>query len=114
MKTTVELDDELLKAAKKLAIDEHTTLRALIEGALRTRVGTAATSVASETPAQQAAELRRIFAEIKARNAPDAERLSKVKLPITREEIYDGVDEEWLAELRAERQAAERRIGAPS
>lgn len=30
MKTIVELPDELLAAAKKLAADQHTTLRALI------------------------------------------------------------------------------------
>lgn len=35
MKTTVELPDELLMAAKKFAIEERTTLRAVIEKGLR-------------------------------------------------------------------------------
>jgi hypothetical protein len=38
MKTTVEIDDELLKAAKKAAIDEGVTLRELIEDGLRHRL----------------------------------------------------------------------------
>lgn len=35
MKTTVDIDDELLRAAKKAAIDRHTTLRELMERGLR-------------------------------------------------------------------------------
>lgn len=35
MKTTVNIADPLLSAAKKLAAEEHTTLRALIEEGLR-------------------------------------------------------------------------------
>ncbi|MCO5201935.1 MAG: hypothetical protein M9925_09580 [Chloroflexi bacterium] len=38
MKTTVEIDDELLKAAKKAAIDEGVTLREFLETALRARL----------------------------------------------------------------------------
>lgn len=38
MKTTVEIDDDLLKAAKKAAIDEGVTLRELLEDALRHRL----------------------------------------------------------------------------
>lgn len=38
MKTTVDLDPELLKAAKRCAIDEGTTLRALVEDGLRERL----------------------------------------------------------------------------
>lgn len=35
MKTTVEIDDDLLRAAKRAAVDEDTTLRAIIDRALR-------------------------------------------------------------------------------
>lgn len=35
MRTTIEIDDSLLKATKKLAIDRSSTLRALVEEALR-------------------------------------------------------------------------------
>ena len=35
MKTTVEISDDLLGKAKKVAADEHTTLRSLIEEGLR-------------------------------------------------------------------------------
>jgi hypothetical protein len=38
MKTTVDIDDELLKAAKRAAVDEETTLRELIEDGLRHRL----------------------------------------------------------------------------
>lgn len=38
MKTTVEIDDELLKAAKKAAIDEGVSLREFLETALRARL----------------------------------------------------------------------------
>ncbi|GMV84430.1 MAG: hypothetical protein AMXMBFR80_02880 [Dehalococcoidia bacterium] len=38
MKTTVDIDDELLKAAKKAAIDEGITLREFLEDALRHRL----------------------------------------------------------------------------
>ena len=38
MKTTVELDDKLLRDAKKRAIDEGISLRALLEDALRERL----------------------------------------------------------------------------
>ena len=35
MKTTVEIPDALLEQAKRLASQEHTTVRALMEGGLR-------------------------------------------------------------------------------
>jgi hypothetical protein len=35
MKTTIELSDELLMAAKKAALERRTTLRALMESGLR-------------------------------------------------------------------------------
>lgn len=38
MKTTVDINDELLKAAKRAAVDEEMTLRELIEDGLRHRL----------------------------------------------------------------------------
>jgi hypothetical protein len=38
MKTTLELDDHLLERAKRLAAKEGTTLRAVVEDALRARL----------------------------------------------------------------------------
>ena len=38
MKTTLNLDDELMRAAKRRAIQEETTLTALVESALRLRL----------------------------------------------------------------------------
>jgi hypothetical protein len=39
MKTTVELPDNLLREAKRIALRERTTVRALIERGLRTVIG---------------------------------------------------------------------------
>jgi predicted transcriptional regulator len=39
MKTTIELSDELVMEAKKLAIERRTTLRALVEQGLRHELG---------------------------------------------------------------------------
>ncbi len=39
MKTTVELPDKLLREAKRVALRERTTVRALIERGLRTVIG---------------------------------------------------------------------------
>ncbi len=44
MKTTVEIEDGLYRAAKKQAIDEGITFRRLLEDALRARVPTRARS----------------------------------------------------------------------
>lgn len=38
MKTTVDIEDELLKEAKRAAVEEETTLRELIEDGLRHRL----------------------------------------------------------------------------
>jgi len=43
MKTTLELPDDLLVAAKTLAASRRTTLRALVEHALRREIAPAAT-----------------------------------------------------------------------
>ncbi len=40
MKTTVEIADDLLREAKRRAVDERRSLRALIEEGLRLRLGT--------------------------------------------------------------------------
>jgi len=38
MKTTLELDDRILERAKRLAAEQGTTLRAVVEDALRARL----------------------------------------------------------------------------
>jgi hypothetical protein len=38
MKTTLELDDRILERAKRLAAEQGTTLRAIVEDALRARL----------------------------------------------------------------------------
>jgi hypothetical protein len=42
VKTTVEIDDELLRAAKRAAVDQDTSLRAIMERALRRELSTPA------------------------------------------------------------------------
>jgi predicted transcriptional regulator len=42
MKTTVEISDALLRAAKRMAAERHTTLRMIIEAALRRHLEVAA------------------------------------------------------------------------
>jgi hypothetical protein len=42
MRTTIRLDDELLRAAKRAAVERGTTLTAVIEDALRRALGTGA------------------------------------------------------------------------
>jgi Arc/MetJ family transcription regulator len=39
MRTTIDIHDELLRLAKRRAADEGTTLRAVVEAALRTHLG---------------------------------------------------------------------------
>ena len=39
MRTTLEINDELLRQVKRRAADERTSLRAVIEGALRAHIG---------------------------------------------------------------------------
>ncbi len=47
MKTTVEIEDDLLVATKKHAAEQRTTVRALIENGLRRELGVPAASVKS-------------------------------------------------------------------
>lgn len=62
MKTTIDIEDELLKAAKKRAIDEGTTLRQLVEDGLRVRLR------GPNAGAGPAANLRQFLAERKRAN----------------------------------------------
>ena len=39
MRTTLDINDELLREVKRRAADEGTSLRAVIEGALRAQIG---------------------------------------------------------------------------
>lgn len=49
MKTTLELDDDLLRRAKQAALDRDTTLRAIVEEALELALGRAAGPVPIRT-----------------------------------------------------------------
>lgn len=49
MKTTLDLDDELLRRAKQAALDRDTTLRAIVEEALERALGPAAAPVPIRT-----------------------------------------------------------------
>ena len=74
-KTTVNLDDDLLRAAKKHAVDEGTTLGRLIERGLRTVVGEAA------APEEQPLEL------------PAFDGGGRTLVDLTsRDSIYDAID----------------------
>jgi hypothetical protein len=46
MKTTLDLDDELLRRAKQAALDRRTTLRAIVEDALARALGPSTAEVA--------------------------------------------------------------------
>ena len=50
MRTTIRLDDELLRQAKRLAAERNTTLTALIEDALRQRLQRESVEARSEAP----------------------------------------------------------------
>ena len=50
MKTTVEIQDELLIEAKKHAAEHRTTVRALIENGLRRELGASAQSAKHKRP----------------------------------------------------------------
>jgi len=50
MKTTVDLPDDLLIAAKKLAAERRTTLRSLVERGLRRELGKSERSAAHRRP----------------------------------------------------------------
>ena len=72
VKTTVEIDDdELLKAAKRAAIDEGVTLRQLIEDGLRHRMALRRSSAPSDENMEEATrlldELEQVFAEARRR-----------------------------------------------
>jgi hypothetical protein len=50
MKTTIDLPDDLLIAAKKLAAERRTTLRSLVERGLRKELGESERSAAHRRP----------------------------------------------------------------
>ncbi len=56
MKTTLELDDELLRRAKQVALDRGTTLRAVVEEALARALGPATPPVPIRTVVWPAVE----------------------------------------------------------
>ena len=88
MKTTVDIDDDLLKAAKKRAIDEGTTLRALLERGLRREL------TGSASAADRAQHVRDLFERNRrrleaGREAPMAAGGKKKEHPSWRAELYE-------------------------
>lgn len=88
MKTTVDIDDDLLKAAKKRAIDEGTTLRALLERGLRHAL------IVSTSPGERAQHMRDLFERNRRRleghrEARQAAGVTKKVQPSWRAELYD-------------------------
>lgn len=77
MKTTVEIDDDLLKAAKKAAIDEGVTLRELLEDALRHRLALHRSNVRVRTWGRPATRRARIF----TRRIPGRCSMTSSRLP---------------------------------
>lgn len=83
MKTTLDLDDKLLTAAKAAALRRRTTLKAMVEHALRREL----------QPAPEATDTD--FMEVGPHGLPLLKRRSGVP-PITSEQIYALQDEEGL------------------
>jgi hypothetical protein len=84
VKTTIDIEDDLLKAAKKQAIDEGTTLKALVEEGLRERVSAKVRD--TRTPVERLAAL---FAKLQAAaDADSSPRGSELSTGGGREAIY--------------------------
>jgi len=73
MKTTVEIDDALLIAAKKRAAEQHCSLRSLIQDGLRYRLG-------KKKPANQARECRVKWVTVKGGLPEDAHLENREKM----------------------------------
>ena len=81
MKTTLELPDDLLIEAKTMAVRRRTTLRALIEHALRREL----------QPANPVSEDAQSFIEMDPNDLP---RLKSRGVRVTSEAVYQMLDEE--------------------
>ena len=84
MKTTLDLDDDLLMAAKALAVRRRTTLKAMVEHALRREIAPASAGKQADD-----------FIEIAANSLPRLKR-SGVPFVITSEMVYSMMDEEGI------------------
>lgn len=84
MKTTLDLDDDLLIAAKALAVRRRTTLKAMVEHALRREIKPASADNQADN-----------FIEVAANGLPRLKR-SGAPFVITSEMIYTLMDEEGV------------------
>ncbi len=82
MKTTIELPDDLLRQAKKIATKRHTTLKSIIEHALRREI------YESKTPPAEA----EVFT-ISPHGFPVLKRNPAAEPRITSEMIYRMIEE---------------------
>jgi hypothetical protein len=80
MKTTIEISDALLQAAKRMAVDRNVTLRAIVETALRRRLET----VANE------AQARPVLRRHSFRGRGLQQGLSEGDWAAVRERAYEG------------------------
>jgi hypothetical protein len=105
MKTTVEIDESLLKAAKKRAVDEGTTLRTLVEEGLRLRLA----SLAADSQDDRLSGVDQFFAHWKTPVEQDRERLRAAPGPAEELGWRDSLYEERIEQLDADWEAAAAR-----
>ncbi len=80
MKTTIELPEELLSAAKVVAVQRRTTLKAMMEHALRREIGLVVHLDSSDS-----------LLEL---NEHDFPVLKKSQVSVTSEQVYQLLEEE--------------------
>jgi hypothetical protein len=105
VKTTVEIDESLLKAAKKRAVDEGTTLRTLVEEGLRLRLA----ALAEGSQDERAGGVDQFFAYWKLRVEQDSERLRVATSPAEEHGWRDGLYDLRIEQLNADWKAAATR-----
>ncbi len=102
MKTTVELDDALLKAARRRAIDENTTLRALVEEGLRMRLAENESNQNADTEPVAKESPEEFYARWQQIVAASREGVEMPDAPIHPEQWRGDLDNERLEKLQSD------------